>query len=189
MLAARPGFFKSCELWRKLNCPDENFMTDIYEGKFWKDWADYLKIKGNLLLMLNVDWFRPYKHTTYSIGVIYLVILNLPRTLRFRLNEPKLTINTYLKPLVDELLQLYTGIYIALACISSDIPATRKVCGFYGFNARHGCSKCMKEFPTESVLGPTNYSGFQREKWPLRDIETHRSKALEAKSGKSGVAR
>lgn len=54
-------------------------MTDIYEGKFWKDWADFLKTKGNLLLVLNVDWFRPYKLTTYSIGVIY--VLNLPRTL------------------------------------------------------------------------------------------------------------
>ena len=161
-LAARPGFFESCELWRKLSYPDGSFMTDIYEGNFWKDWADYLKTKGNLLLMLNVDWFRPYKHTTYSIGVIYLVILNLPRTLRFKPenmiiigtipgpNEPKLTINTYLKPLVDKLLQLYTGICnessqaklgiktvrVALACISADIPATRKVCGFYGFKAQ-----------------------------------------------------
>ena len=106
-----------------------------------------------------------------------------------------MTINTYLKPLVDELLQLYTGICIessqaklgiktirvALACISSDIPATSK--------ARHGCSKCMKVFPTESILESTNYSGFQREEWPLRDIKTHRSKALEAKNATSGVAR
>lgn len=59
--------------------------------------------------MLNVDWFRPYKHTTNSIGVIYLVILNLPHTLWFKPeniiiigtipepNEPILTITTYLK--------------------------------------------------------------------------------------------
>lgn len=47
----------------------------------------------------------------------------------------------------------------------------------------------MKVFPTESVLESTNYSGFQREEWPLRDIKTHRSKALEAKNATSGVAR
>lgn len=57
--------------------------------------------------MLNVDWFKPFKHTVYSVGVIYLVIQNLPRTVRFKpeniiivgtipgQNEPKLTISTY----------------------------------------------------------------------------------------------
>ena len=34
-----------------------------------------------------------------------------------------------------------------------------------------------------------NYSGFQQKEWPLRDIKTHRSKALEAKNATSGVAR
>ena len=29
----------------------------------------------------------------------------------------------------------------ALVYISSDLPATRKLCGFYGVNAMHGCSK------------------------------------------------
>lgn len=64
----------------------------------------YLGIPGKLLLMLNVDWFRPYKHTVYSVGVIYLVIQNLPWTLRFKPeiiivgiipgpHEPKLTIH------------------------------------------------------------------------------------------------
>ena len=35
-------------------------------------------------LMLNCNWFQPFHHTQYSIGVIYLVILNLPRTIRFK---------------------------------------------------------------------------------------------------------
>ena len=34
--------------------------------------------------MLNVDWFNPFKHGNYSMGAIYLSILNLPRQLRFR---------------------------------------------------------------------------------------------------------
>lgn len=57
--------------------------------------------------MLNVDWFQPYKHSTYSLGVIYLVILNFPRNIRYKLensiiigfipgpHEPSGNINTY----------------------------------------------------------------------------------------------
>lgn len=33
--------------------------------------------------MMNIDWFRPYKTTTYSVGEIYLVIVNLPREEHF----------------------------------------------------------------------------------------------------------
>ena len=54
------------------------------------------------------------------------------------------------------------GVRVALCCISSDIPATRKPCGFHGFKAKHGCSKCMKEFVTTSFSESTDYSGFER---------------------------
>ena len=33
--------------------------------------------------MLNIDWFQPYEHTQYSIGVIYLIDQNLPKAIRF----------------------------------------------------------------------------------------------------------
>lgn len=33
--------------------------------------------------MLNIDWFQPFKYTNYSVGAIYMTILNLPRHLRF----------------------------------------------------------------------------------------------------------
>ncbi len=46
-----------------------NFMTDVYDGMLWRDWKDFGHIPGNLLLMLNIDGFRPYKHTAYSVGV------------------------------------------------------------------------------------------------------------------------
>ena len=47
--------------------------------------------------------------------------------------------NAYLKPIVDELLQLWKGTYLtapgvfvpircALLCVSCDLPATQKVC-------------------------------------------------------------
>ncbi len=214
-LASRPGFFQSCESWCELSSGDLNFMTDVYDGRLWRDWKDFVHIPGNLLLMLNIDWFRPYKHTAYSVGVLYVVVQNLPRTLRFKPeniiivgtipgpHEPKLTINTFLKPMIDELIELWKGtqikapnstlgvrsVRVALACISSDIPATRKICGFYGFKARHGCSKCMKAFPTSGFSEATDYGGFDREMWPLRDMKTHYENALLAKNAVTKTAR
>ena len=121
---------------------------------------------------------------------------------RMRDNGP-VRVNTYLKTMVDEILVLWKGIQIetsrsilgirtirvALACISSDIPATRKLCGFYGFKARHGCSKCMKLFQTNTFSDRTDYSGFQREEWPLRNAKIHHQKALEAKQAESNAPR
>lgn len=37
--------------------------------------------------MLNLDWFQPFKHVKYSVGVLYAVILNLPRDERFKLKN------------------------------------------------------------------------------------------------------
>ena len=34
--------------------------------------------------MLNCDWFQPFDLSTYSIGVLCLVILNLSRSIRFK---------------------------------------------------------------------------------------------------------
>ena len=120
-------------------------------------------------LMLNVDWYQPYKYSPYSIGVIYLVVMNLPRFERYRRknlilvgiipgpNEPSLTINSYLSPLVDELNKLWEGVQMklsngekivraALLCTGCDIPAGNKVCGFKGFGTSRGCNRCFKEF-------------------------------------------
>ena len=70
-------------------------------------------------------------------------------------------LNPFIEPLVSDLNRLYQGIYVnsptgrikiraILSCITCNLPATRKVCGFYNFNALKGCSKCLKSFPTAS---------------------------------------
>ena len=63
-------------------------------------------------------------YENHSGGVIYLVLVNLPREIRFRKKnviiigvipgpkKPKGNINFFLKPLVDELLDLWNGIII-----------------------------------------------------------------------------
>ena len=122
--------------------------------------------------MLNLDWFQPYDLSTYSVGVLYLVILNLPRAIRFKPEnvliagvilgpkEPNLSeMKCYLRPLVKELNSLWSDCFSILhkgktVCIRAallatvcDIPATAKLGGFLGNSSKHACWKCNKCFP------------------------------------------
>ena len=62
---------------------------------------------------------------------------------------------------------------VALLCIASDVPATRKTCGFKSHAANKGCSKCLKSFPG-GFGEKKNYSGFDRLNWKKRSIKSHR---------------
>ena len=157
--------------------------------------------------MLNVDWMQPFKHTIYSVGVMYMTLMNLPRSERFKPenvilvgiipgpSEPKLNINTYLSPLVDELVTLWNdGVELrhdgspiipetfkaCLLCVACDIPASRKVCGFTGHNSCRGCNKCTKTFITCNINDKTDFSGF--ESCPLRNIVEHRRQVNDVQS-------
>ena len=65
----------------------------------------------------------------------------------------------------------------ALICISCDIPAARKVCGYVSHNAFRGCSRCLKEFPTRTFGEKADYSGYDRENWQQRSNDQHRQYA------------
>ena len=152
-----------------------------------------------IALIINVDWFRPYKHLTYSVGVLYFAIMNFPREYRFKREnilpigiipgpqEPKHDINSLLEPLVQELLLFRDGLPMSvnlrtqevvirclLLCVACDLPAVRKLCGFLSYSARIGCSKCYKEFPGD--VGARDYSGFDRSLWSKRTIDDHRQR-------------
>ena len=152
-------------------------------------------------LSLNVDWFRPYKHVEYSVSAMYIAILNYPRQLRYlRENiilvgilpgphEPSKQMNAFLEPLVRDLLKLWSGVEMntpdgvkkvnaALLCIASDIPAARKLTGFVGHSALKACSKCLKSFPTYQFGMKPDYSGFNRNLWPKRDMDTQRTQGM-----------
>ena len=177
---------------------DKDVLFDIYDGKIWEEFQTvhgkaFLSLPNNLAVGLGCDWFQPYKHVTYSVGVLYLVIFNLPREDRFKMqniillgiipgpSEPKKGINSYLGPFVDDLLKFWDGvnvwhdqshmfitIRIALICVMCDIPACRKVCGFAGHSACRGCSKCMKEFPSGVFQNKMDHSGYDQDTWDLR---------------------
>ena len=101
--------------------------ADVYDGAIWQERYQgnhSIAAPPNLSLMMNIDWFNPYEETQYSVGAIYLVVQNLPRYERFKLKniiliglipgpkEPPKTINTYLVPLVNDLVKLYHGVEI-----------------------------------------------------------------------------
>ena len=217
-MARRKGFLQRCDHWRtRVN---EGMMGDVYDGKLWSELSvingrPFLELPNNLCLSLNIDWFNPYEETPYSVGAIYLAVLNLPRDERFKEenvilvglipgpNEPKQHINTFLSPLVYDLQVLYEGVTFpnpsavlglttlraTLACIACDLPATRRVCGFSSFNATFGCSKCMKMFETSSFGSKPVYGGFDCEDWTARDMTTHKCKAQEYQEARTSSER
>ena len=200
-LLNRPNFMNYCHLWHTRKQTEK--LSDIYDGKIWQDFQkfngkDLLADPHTLGLMLNIDWLKPYKHVQYSVGAIYLSIMNLPRQLRFKYEniliiglipgpkEQQHDINPFLRPLVSELLRFFDGIEMnvtdegtmcmikcVLLCITCDIPAGRKVCGFMGHSAKLGCSKCYKQF--SGSFGSKNVSGFNRTNWTPRTEKKHRA--------------
>ena len=178
-LLLRPNFIDLCQRWQSRS-PVVGYKSNVYDGKLWNDFKvvegkPFLSSQDTLGLglMLNVDWFQPFKHTTYSVGAVYLVIMNLPRSVRFKrenvilvgilpgLSEPKRDINTYMEPLVEEMEDLWSSVRLsvnscafpssiivrcALLCVACDLPAGRKLCVFLSHSAKHGCSKCLKLF-------------------------------------------
>ena len=157
-LLQRRGIEEQSQLWKERETRP-GVMTDIYDGKVWKENIEYLKEDNTFGIAINLDWFCPYKHVrSYSIGAIYGVLLNLPRSERFiRKNmfligiipnmkkEPPT--NTFIEPMVQDLLNSWNGqmklttynspaqkkaIKLMLLLVGCDIPACRKLCGFLG---------------------------------------------------------
>jgi hypothetical protein len=165
-------------------------LTDVYDGTLWQTfWRDYGQpfeaqnqphpsgrsyTRVFIGMALNVDWFQPFKHVQYSVGVVYWTILNLPRHLRYLPgnvfithilptgSEKGVNMNNVLKESVLHLLRLWqpaghgdgfaftdsTGalilICVALMIISCDQPAARKLTGFVAVGGLQSCTKCNK---------------------------------------------
>ena len=136
-LLQRPQFVKSSEQWR-VNFDTRSDMRDVYDGRVWKEFQQYkgkpfLSESLAFALMMNVDWFQPFSHNTYSVGAIYMTVMNLSRDIRNKRENvilcslipgpknvilcslipgPKepTDINPFLKLLVEELLELWDGV-------------------------------------------------------------------------------
>ena len=69
---------------RKKKCVPDSVLGDTYDGNIWDDFSSESKAiffltPHNYILALNVGWFQPFTHSVYSVGAIYMTILNLPR--------------------------------------------------------------------------------------------------------------
>lgn len=113
--------------------------------------------------------------------------------------EPPRDVNQYLRPLVKELLELYSGVKMTvcgkeeiqvircvLIGVPCDMPAGRKACGFLSHSALLGCTKCTKVFP--GSVGNKDYSGHDRDNWKARTNEDHRSKIRVQKMQLRGIS-
>lgn len=206
----RPGFEDLLKKWT--NRDDiPGIMSDIYDGEIWKTFPSSLNTPNaarffepetadrHLGIMINLDWFQPFKSAVYSCGAIYGVICNLPRDIRFKRenmltlallpgpNEVKLDkINHYLAPIIDELLELWDGfnlptagknVRLAVICCSNDIPAARKLCGHA--SALAGCHRCYKRANREEGR-KSNFSGFEdmNDWFIMKDPVEHRRNAM-----------
>ena len=153
-------------------------LRDLWDGKvmrmFLKDPRDnkvpLLEDKNNLALLLYLDFFNPFTRAVHSSGVLCMTVLNLPRSVRYQKKwsmligiipgpeEAQRHINSFLKPIVDDLLLLYEGIKIpglgianrpqeaitraVLLPVLGDIPASRKISQFLSYKANRPCDKC-----------------------------------------------
>lgn len=118
VLTNREGFETDCEKWRNLKSYPDTY-SDTFDGEIWKKFSRtgewYFSEPRHYAVMLNIDWFQPFKHlSSYSIGGIYLVVLNLPRVERFKRENVILVgiipnmqkeppTNTFIAPLISEL--------------------------------------------------------------------------------------
>jgi hypothetical protein len=212
LLYQRSGFEKMLDQSGTRN--NNNIYADIYDGKVWNTFPfdgnrffSQETATSNLGLLINLDWFQPFKYTQHSTGAIYASICNLPRAER---NKPeniiylgflpgpkeadKNQMNHYLSPIVDELKELWEGwkvpityenqdglnIRVAIIVGSSDIPATRKLFG-HG-SAVMKCHRCPKRSRYSEKFKKTHYGGMHDyEQWisESADPQEHRRHAQE----------
>ena len=178
-------------------------LHDLWDGRilrvFLKDPMNnnrsLLEDKCNLALLLYLDFFNPFTRAIHSSGVLCMTVLNLPRSLRYQKKwamligiipgpeEAQCHINSYLKPVVNDLLSLYEGIDIrvsgrhseqftsraVLLPVLGDIPASRKISQFLSYKANKPCDKCHKTAKRElGTVGASGRMSFVTEKIPRK---------------------
>ena len=204
-LLSRPGFEDHMD--SPHTCFVGEDMRDVFDGQFFQNFklpdgqpfCSTIDI-GHYSFSLCVDFFNPLTNKQAgkksSIGIISVVCVNLPPSLRYKAenmflagvipgpNEPPLTaVNHYLSPLINEFQSFWdTGVRFsqtlnfpdgclvqcALILVICDLLATRKTAGFAACSHEHFC------FSTQSKngYGDTNYH-----KWKSRTNADCRSAA------------
>lgn len=185
-LLRRPGMVDHMKSWQSRQAVPGVY-RDVYDGRVFKAfWGDHgakeyeqkpTERDGDdrlaLAFGLNVDWFAPFKHIKYSVGVVYWTILNLPRDIRYKPcnilishilptgREKGVNMTSVLKEAQAELQRMWdtpsgiafqtnepgrsVWIRAALMMIACDQPAARKVSGFVAVGGTYSCHRCLKK--------------------------------------------
>ncbi|PKB98030.1 hypothetical protein RhiirA5_384246 [Rhizophagus irregularis] len=162
----RPGFENLLRHWVNRTSYGQ-ILADIYDGQVWKTLKDKNSANffrpdttdSNLGLMLNLDWFQPFKDTTLGWA-------SLNRTFEFQNGRE---------------------IRAALILTSCDIPATRKVCSHV--SALVSCHRCEKKANYENHQHNFAGMDDMDEWFVIRDSAKHRQDAIGWKTCKSEAAR
>lgn len=201
---ARPEIEEA--LGRKPDVPDKTEMADIWDatmvrelkGPDGKPFVDCPKDEARLVLSLNMDGFNPLQNKqagkTISTGGLYMVCLNLPPALRYKVenmflvgvipgpSSPSLhQINHVIRPIVTDLLDLWrNGVFltstsrypngrhvrVALGPLVCDLPAARQMAGLGSFSSTYFCGECMQK--------KENMNDLDSGSWEHRNLEDHR---------------
>ena len=180
-----PQFCKFIDSSKHVFESSGDVLKDVHDGNIWKTIVinqstpePFFLTSNNIGLHLNIDWFKPFKRSEYKVSAIMISVLNLPRQERCMTkwtmiagvilgpSEPKGNTNTFLAPLVDDLLLLKDGLDLlpnggivkaALLGLSADMSALRKFAQFLSHKADLGCFRCT--FKAEREPGKQGASG------------------------------
>ena len=84
----QPEFYECCELWRKRDKSDE--LEDIFDGVMNTHGVPFLCQPYNFAL--SIMWIG-FKGSVYAAGALYIAILNLPCTERYKSQQHSFTWN------------------------------------------------------------------------------------------------
>lgn len=199
-LMSRPGFEDRMDNPLIVHGNESNVANDIFDGQFLREFKgpDGQLFRsshhiGRYCFSLCVDFFNPFTNKQAgkkcSVGIISLVCLNLPASMRYKAEnmflagvipgpkEPsKGCLNHYLTPLVDELLVFWSPgvkysrthnyadgrlVLCALIAVVCDLLAARATGGFASVTHEHFCSFCHCRRSTDGY-GRTDYASWRR---------------------------
>ncbi|KAL2465528.1 Uncharacterized protein Adt_41379 [Abeliophyllum distichum] len=173
---------------------DNDDLGHPVDGKAWrafdKNHPDFACEIRNVRLGLSSDGFNPFGNMSqsYSMWPVVLATYNLPPWLCMKEENLMLTLlipgpqspgkdmDVFLRPLVDELKELWTSgidtrdvsnnncifrMRVALLWTVSDFPARSSLSGWSG-QGYDACPTCNEETPSTRVIGKTAYVGHRR---------------------------
>ena len=85
---SRPGF-NELTTRHQTRHQQKGILRDVYNGRMWRQFKNFMGVdfhnqERRLGLMLNLEWFQPFHHSPYSVGVLFVTIMNLPREEQYK---------------------------------------------------------------------------------------------------------